>query len=84
MLQRTNIKLLLFTIMVSAFVSIVVGLLIALFFIFTPCRKCGKLQGFKIFGFIIAALPIGFCLHCGESYLFDENQLKIDSQHIRM
>ena len=58
--------------MMYSFALIVVGLLIALFFVFTPCRKCGKPQGFKVFGFIIAVLPIGLCLHCGESYLFED------------
>ncbi len=57
---------------IHSFVLVIVGLLIAAVFMFTPCRKCSKLQGFRVFGIIIVAIPIGFCLHCGESYLFDE------------
>jgi len=51
------------------FVLFAMGILLGTVCAFTPCPCCSKLSGvfFKyIFG---GVFPMGFCFHCGKSYL---------------
>ena len=46
-----------------------VGGLLGIIFAFTPCPCCSKLSG-VFFKYVVGGVfPMGFCFHCGKSYV---------------
>ncbi len=37
-----------------------------------PCEHCGELRGFGFLVYVIILMPIGVCIHCWKSYIFDK------------
>ena len=56
-----------------SFVVLAVGLLFGLVCAFTPCPSCSKPTGVFFKNFVGGVFPLGFCFHCGKSYLSGRN-----------
>ena len=53
----------------SGFWLVLIGIVSGLVCAVSPCSSCGKPTGVISKGLFGAVFPLGYCFHCGKSYL---------------